>query len=214
MATNLPEKTILVPFFDGITSILQAIRFFLLGLLSFPSEMVTVWLPALSIALFLTFIARPIAVFLLLTPFGGSIEKSLLVSFAGLRGAASIVFAIITALSPIQTENNLFHIAFVAVLFSIALQDSLLPAVANRLKMIDKAGNVFKTFTDYVDETPVNFIQFVVTKEHSWCDKCVSELIFPPGSILVSLRRGEDYLILDGTTILQEGDRLIIHRQL
>lgn len=206
----LPEKTILVPFFDGVTSILQAILFFLLGLLSFPSEMVNVWLPALAIALFLTFIARPVAVFLLLTPFRGSIRKSLLVSFAGLRGAASIVFAIITVLSPISTENDLFHIAFVVVLFSIALQGSLLPLISNKLNMIDKEGNVFKTFTDYVDETPINFIQFAITKNHEWCDKCVSELTLPPGSILVNLQRGETQLVPKGDTRLLDGDLLVM----
>ncbi len=43
--------------------------FFLLGLLSFPSQMPSVILPAVAIALFLTFIARPAAVFAILTPF-------------------------------------------------------------------------------------------------------------------------------------------------
>lgn len=65
-----------------------------------------------------------------MTPFGGSVSRRLLVSFSGLRGAASIVFAIVAVQSPAAMENDLFHIAFVVVLFSIALQGSLLPAVA------------------------------------------------------------------------------------
>ena len=157
-----------------------------------------IYLPALS------------AVFLPADSFSRSIRKSLLVSFAGLRGAASIVFAIITVLSPISTENDLFHIAFVVVLFSIALQGSLLPLISNKLNMIDKEGNVFKTFTDYVDETPINFIQFAITKNHEWCDKCVSELTLPPGSILVNLQRGETQLVPKGDTRLLDGDLLVM----
>lgn len=61
--------------------------FFLLGLLAFPSRLPQVVLPALLIAVFLTFVARPVAVALVLTPFKGKISQQLLVSWAGLRGA-------------------------------------------------------------------------------------------------------------------------------
>ncbi|MFR1994867.1 hypothetical protein [Ruminococcus sp.] len=56
-------------FFDGITSLMQLMVFFLLGLLCTPSRMLSVALPALLIAVFLTFLARPVVVALLLTPF-------------------------------------------------------------------------------------------------------------------------------------------------
>ena len=166
--SELPERKTIVPFFDGVTSILDSALFFLLGLLSFPSQMVDVILPALAIAFFLTFIARPVATFVFMAPFGGSLARRVLVSFAGLRGAASVVFAIIAVISPVTMENDLFHIVFVVVLFSIAFQGSLLPLVAKKLNMIDERGNVLKTFTDYVDETPVNFIQFRIEPGHAW----------------------------------------------
>lgn len=208
--SRLPERTILVPFFDGVTGNMQAMLFFLLGLLSFPAQMVKVLLPAMGIALFLVFIARPATVFFLMAFFGGSRKQRALVSFSGLRGAASIVFAIQTVLSPIQMENDIFHIVFVVVLFSIAIQGSLLPAVAKKLNMIDEEGDVLKTFTDYVDETPVHFIQFEVEKKHPWCGKAVSELVLPPGSILVHLWRGDVKMVPRGDTFLQEGDILVL----
>lgn len=62
------NKASLVHFFDGMTSLMQMLIFFLLGLLSFPSKLPQIAVPALMIALFLTFIARPLAVGLTLTP--------------------------------------------------------------------------------------------------------------------------------------------------
>ena len=143
-------------------------------------------------------------------PFGGSVARRLLVSFSGLRGAASIVFAILAVESPVVMENDLFHIAFVVVLFSIALQGSLLPAVARKLGMIDEEGNVLRTFTDYVDETPVNFVQLEIEAGHSWCGRKISELELPPGTLLVSLRRGKTQMVPKGDTCLQAGDLLVM----
>ena len=207
---RLRSTATLVSFFDGVTGIMQMVLFFLLGLLAFPSQMPAVVLPAVGIMLFLTFAARPAAVFLLLAPFRGSRRQKLLVSFAGLRGAASIVFAVMTVISPVSTDHDLFHIVFLIVLFSFSLQGSLLPLAARRLGMIDEGGNVLKTFTDYVDETPVQFIQFTVPDGHAWCGRAVRDLILPPGSLLISLQRGQEQIVPNGDTQLAAGDRLIL----
>lgn len=65
---KIPHKAALVHFFDGLTGLAQILIFFLLGLLSFPRQLPAVFLPALAIMVFLTFVARPAAVFLLLAP--------------------------------------------------------------------------------------------------------------------------------------------------
>ena len=52
---NIRNKRTLVPFFDGVTNIMQMCIFFLLGLLSFPSRLPQVFIPSIAIALFLTF---------------------------------------------------------------------------------------------------------------------------------------------------------------
>ena len=87
------------------------------------------------------------------------ISQYLVVSWAGLRGAASIVFAIMAMVGGVTMEQDIFHIAFCVVLFSITLQGSLLPFVASKTNMIDKTGSVLKTFNDYSDETEINFIR-------------------------------------------------------
>ena len=63
---------------------------------------------------FLTLAARPAAVALVLAPFGSSVRQQLVVSWAGLRGAASIVFAITAAVSPAYGDDRLFHICLLS----------------------------------------------------------------------------------------------------
>ena len=125
--SNINNKITLVHFFDGITGLAQILIFFLLGLLAFPHLLPGVFLPALFIAVFMTFVARPVSVFLLLLPFRPTLRQCMLVSWAGLRGAASIVFAIMVTASGVQLPHDLFHIVFFISLLSVAIQGSLLP---------------------------------------------------------------------------------------
>ena len=108
--SKIKNKNILIPFFDGVTSLAQILIFFLLGLLSFPHRMPQIILPALAIVVILTLVARPIAVFAIMLPFKSSIKQCLLVSWAGLRGAASSVFAIMVISSGANISYDLFHI--------------------------------------------------------------------------------------------------------
>ena len=54
---------------------------------------------------------------LVLTPFRSKIKQQLLVSWSGLRGAASIVFSIM-AYTATNDDLDTFHIIFMIVLFS------------------------------------------------------------------------------------------------
>lgn len=207
---QIRNKRALVHFFDGVTGLMQMLLFFLLGLLSFPSEFGKTALPAMCIALFLTFIARPVAVFLILSPFKCSLKQQLLVSWSGLRGAASIVFAIMTVVSPAHIGNDVFHTVFIIVLFSILIQGTLLPYVAKKLDMTDDSGDVMKTFTDYSYELPVSFIQLKIPEGHHWTEKTIKDLALPLNLMLALIIRGEEKIIPNGTTELKSEDKIIL----
>lgn len=205
----IPNKKGLVYFFDGATNLIQMIIFFLLGLLSSPSKLPEIALPALLIALFLTFVARPLTVSALLLPFRSKFTQQMLISFAGLRGASSIVFAIVATMSA-TTNSDIFHIVFFVVLFSISLQGTLLPFVSKKLKMIDESGDVMKTFNDYSDEVDVRFVQFVIPEEHKWCERKLCETTLPPGTLAVLIIRDGKKIVPRGTTVLKAGDKVIL----
>lgn len=207
---KLKNKKSLVHFFDGLTGLMQMLVFFLLGLLSFPSLLPKVAIPGLAIAVFLTFIARPFTIFILLTPFKCPVRQQMLVSLAGLRGAASIVFAITTITRLETVHYDIFHTVFFIVLFSILLQGMLLPVMARKLDMIDESEDVLKTFTDYTDEVPVQFIQFTVKEGHPWEGKKVSEIVLPPETLLVHMQKGNRMITPDGNTVLEPGSILIL----
>lgn len=127
-----------------------------------------------------------------------------------MRGAASIVFAILAVINPAVIDNDIFHIVFFIVLFSILIQGTLIPTVAKKLDMIDEDGDVMKTFTDYADEVPVQFMKFTLPEGHKWVGRTVSNITLPPDSIFVMLMRGEERIVPDGQTVLCSGDTLVL----
>ena len=208
--TPLHHKKSLVHFFDGITGLMQMLIFFLLGLLAYPSQLPKILPIALAIAVFLTFVARPVSVFAILMPFRCPVKQQLLVSWAGLRGAASIVFAIMATVSPAYTKNDLFHIVIFIVLFSISIQGTLLGLVAKKLDMIDENGNVMKTFSDYSDEMPVEFVKISIKAGHLWENRKIKDLASLPDLLLVLILRGEERIIPNGNTVVLAGDKIVL----
>lgn len=208
--TPLHHKKSLVHFFDGITGLMQMLIFFLLGLLAYPSQLPKILPIALAIAVFLTFVARPVSVFAILMPFRCPVKQQLLVSWAGLRGAASIVFAIMATVSSAYTKNDLFHIVIFIVLFSISIQGTLLGLMAKKLDMIDENGNVMKTFSDYSDEMPVEFVKISIKAGHPWENRKIKDLTSLPDLLLVLILRGEERIIPNGNTVVLAGDKIVL----
>ncbi|MBQ4158946.1 MAG: potassium/proton antiporter [Clostridia bacterium] len=207
---SIPRKKTLVHFFDGVTGLMQISLFFLLGLLSFPSQLPEIALTGLAIALFITFIARPLAVYVLTKPFRFPFRQQLLISWAGLRGAASIVFAIMAVVSPAVTPPKLFNIVFFIVLFSILIQGSLLPFISRKLKMIDNDEDVMKTFSDYSDEIPVHFLNLIIDENHPWAHQALKNIQMLPQVRVAILIRDEKQMIPRGSTVVHPGDVAII----
>lgn len=209
--TKIPDKKAQVHFFDGITSLVQVGIFFTLGLLAFPSKLPEVLIPSALLALFLTFVARPIAVNVILAPFKSKYNQMAIVSWAGLRGAASIVFAIIATVNGQKfLSNDIFHITFCVVLLSILFQGTLLPFISKKLDMIDKNSNVLKTFNDYSEENEIQFIRLEIKNGSYWINNRVKNISLPPETLLILIQRGENSIVPRGNTKIKENDKVIL----
>lgn len=208
--SRIRNKNILIPFFDGVTGLAQILIFFLLGLLAFPHRMPDIMVPALLIALFLTFVARPIAVFGILLPFRCSIRQCLLVSWAGLRGAASIVFAIMVIAGGGDISLDLFHIVFMVALLSVAFQGTLIPKVAEKLDMVDNSADVSKTFNDYQEESAMTLMRMYIPKGHNWENHKICEVSIPTGALALMIKRDGDTMIPNGDTRILAEDSVIL----
>ena len=207
---QLPQKKYLVHFFDVLTHVSQVLIFFLLGLLVTPAQLPSVILPALALMLCLTLAARPLVTLLLLAPFRAKVEQMALVAWSGLRGAASIVFAIAVVLSGVETTYNLFNLVFCMVLLSIAIQGTLLPAVAQKLSMIDPTADVLRTFNDYQEDSDIHFIKLHVDAGHPWCGQSLSQLRLPGDLLVAMIVRGDGVEVPTGDTVLEPGDLLVL----
>ena len=104
--------------------------FFLLGLVAFPSKIPSVMVKGISISLFMIFVARPVAIFSILYWFKVHIKEKIFISWVGIRGAASIVFAIFAETYGVSINNDIFHIIFFIALFSVAVQGTAIPKLA------------------------------------------------------------------------------------
>lgn len=207
---RIPNKVPLVHFFDGITGLAQIVIFFLLGLLSFPHRIGQVLLPTLEIAGFLMLVARPLAVFALMGPAGCRFRQCLLISWAGLRGAASIVFAITAMASGAVLESDLFHIVFMISILSVLIQGTLLPRISRGLQMVDDDTDINKTFTDYQEESAMTLMRMQIPRGHNWENQKVSQVGMPTGSLALMIKRGEETIIPRGDTVIQAGDSMIL----
>ncbi|MCL4801287.1 MAG: potassium/proton antiporter [Burkholderiales bacterium] len=118
---------------DGMAWLAQSGMFLLLGLLATPSELVHLVVPALGVAAFLMFVARPVAVWACLAPFRFEARETWYVSWVGLRGAVPIVLAMFPLFAGVPEAKRVFDVAFVVVLASLLAQGTTVGAVARAL---------------------------------------------------------------------------------
>lgn len=209
--SNIPNKPSVMNFFDGMTKLAQIGIFFTLGLLATPQKVVQILFTGGVIFLFLTFIARPLVVWALLRPFKSSRGQIILTAWAGLRGVASIVFAIIAMNSGIKLEYDLFDLVFLISVLSLALQGSLLPFMANKTRMLDKYFDIRKTFNDYHEECAIKFLRVRVPSKHEWIGKKIRDITFPQNALVLIIKRnGMRILPKNSTEILKDDSITLI----
>ena len=210
--SEFPGKRNLVGFFDGLTGLMQVLIFFMLGLLARPAMMHKVILPAIGIFLFMLLVARPLSVGAILTPFRKfGLKQQLLVSFVGLRGAASIVFAIFATVGNDALQNDILNVVFCLVLLSISLQGFFLPRVARRLGQIDDESDVMKTFNDFSEETDLHFSKLVIGADNPWKDRAIKDIGLPKNILFCMLLQPDGTSVVPkGGTVLHEGDSVIM----
>lgn len=210
---DFKEKKPIVNFFDGINELMQVLTFFLIGALVDPKELPNDIVPALMVFAFLLIAVRPAAIFSILTPFRKySFRQMAFISFVGLRGASAIVFAImcVSGVGNNPVSRHLFNIVFILVLISIALQGSLLPLMAKWLNMIDRHNNVLKTFTDYSEDSSMQFSLIEIPEDSTMANRKVKDLHLPKDVLIALILRGKEEIIARGDTIILPGDKAII----
>ena len=199
-------------FMDGLSWLFQIIMFLCLGLLVNPHEMLEVALVALLIGIFMIFIGRPLSVFLCLLPFRHMTARSrLFVSWVGLRGAVPIIFATYPVVAGIEGANMIFNIVFFITIVSLIIQGTTISAMANKLglsKPMEKTGNEFGV--ELPEEINTNLNDMVISPEDIANGDTLKDMSLPKGTLVMIVKRGDEYLIPNGTMRMQVGDRLLL----
>ncbi|MCO5161873.1 MAG: potassium/proton antiporter [Mesorhizobium sp.] len=123
-------------FQDGISWLAQIIMFLVLGLFATPSQFLSILPVAVALSLILVFIARPVAVSICLLPFRFARAETAFISWVGLRGAVSILLALVPIIGGIENGRTIFNIVFILVLVSLLVQGWTISPVARRLGLV------------------------------------------------------------------------------
>ena len=198
-------------FTDTVTWLMQMGMFLSLGLLVNPKEMISVAPVALLIGIFLTFVGRPLAVFISLLPFRKlSFKAKTFISWVGLKGATPIIFAIFTVVADIPGSEQIFNIVFFITMVSMLIQGMSIPAVARNLNLALPQEKAPETFGIEIPEEAGKLIDHILTESDLSDGDTLKEVTLPEGARVVMIKREGELIVPDGSVKLKAGDKLLM----
>ena len=211
----LPNHRGIAKFLDGMTWLAQIVVFLMLGLLVNPHEMIDVAPVSLLIGIFMILIGRPLSVFISLAPMRRiSLRSKSFISWVGLRGAVPIIFATYPVVSGIEGAGHIFNIVFFITILSLLIQGTTVITAARRLGLIARDSTDDENFgVELADELPTSLQTLTLTHEHLAKAATLRDMQLPAGSLVMMIRRGNRYIVPNGTRHLQPGDTLLIIKE-
>jgi len=206
---KLVYKRYLSGLFGSISMLMQIVLFIVLGILWVPSTFLSVLLIGLLFAVFLFFVARPLVVFLLMKPFGFKLKSIALVSWAGFRGASSIVFATYLLSAGLPYAEYVFSIVFFVCLLSVIFQGSFLAPLSKRLDLVEPDKKVTKPIEEYV-EVHDELIELSIPFGGFLCNRAIHELDLPDDLCIIMIKRDGKCIAPTAKTVILEEDVLVI----
>ena len=200
-------------FMDGLSWLCQIVMFLCLGLLVNPHEMLGTAAVSLLIALFMIVVGRPLSVFLSLLPFGGKVglKSRWFISWVGLRGAVPIIFATYPVVAKVPGADVIFNIVFFITILSLVIQGTTISWVAKKLDLslpMPKTGNDFGV--ELPDEIDSELSDLTVTQEFLEVGDTLKDISLPQGTVVMIVKRGQEFLIPNGSLKLHVGDKLLL----
>jgi cell volume regulation protein A len=208
----MPYRSSLLHVHNSVAWLAQIFMFLLLGILVYPSQLLEVAPLGLGIGLVVTFIARPLAVFICLAPFRFPLREAAYISWVGLRGAVPVILAMFPVLAHGQGAQHLFDVVFFVVVINSIVPGSTVPRVTRwlglELKHPPPAPAILEINKSQLLAGDV--MTFYIEPSTLACESPIAELPFPAGaSVLMAVRKGE-MLAPRGNTVLKPGDHVYV----
>ena len=206
----LPYRKGLTRVHDFLAWFAQVGMFLMLGLLVFPGAVLEVWWQGVIIALGLMFIARPVSVWLGLLPFGFQPRETVFMGWLGLRGAVPIVLATWPIMMGVEGGQQVFNLVFFIVGLSALVQGWSARWMTDKLGMRSSDPGPPETTLDMVSTRLLTSRakSFPVRVDSPVAGSCLRDIIFPVGSAVMLVTRGDDLIAPRGDTVLLPGDHV------
>jgi cell volume regulation protein A len=209
---KLPHRHATRSFVEGVGWVAQIGLFVMLGLLSDVTRIT--WRDvgvAVAGGLFLTFVVRPLTVFVCTAGTGLGKREKLFLSWGGLRGAVPIILATIPmylGLTPRQS-NPIFDLTFVAVIILTVLNGPTLPWVARKLGLVGEPDELDIEIAP-LEQIEAVMVEVSVTADSKLHGVAVRELRLPPNTTVSLIIRGEQMFAPHGRDLIKAGDQVLI----
>jgi cell volume regulation protein A len=199
-------------FHDGAAWLAQIVMFVMLGLLAFPSQLVQVAQEGLIVAAILIFVARPVAVGLLMPWFNYNARELAFISWVGLRGAVPIVLATYPLLFGVEGASLLFNIVFFAVLVSAVLQGWSMPLLARllRLQVQEPPPAPVSLEITSLRDIEGDIVEYTVFEDSLASQRYIRDLRLPDGAVVAMLVRGREIIPPRGSTRVEPADHVFL----
>jgi len=197
---------------DAAAWLCQIGMFLVLGLLVLPSQLGEVALPALIVAASLVLLARPLAVMTTLLFSRFSIAERAMISWVGLRGAVPIILATFPLVAGVESAPLLFDVVFFAVLISVLIQGTTIPAVARLLGVDETSSAPTSPPLEAVDagQGGARLHTMIIQPDAPAAGRTLVELHLPTGTLIVLVQRHGAYVVPEGRTELLAGDSVMV----
>ena len=199
-------------FHDGIGWLMQVMLFGMLGLLCYPKRLPEVLVPGIAVAVFLMIAARPLAVFLCMAGSKFTTRERLFVSWVGLRGGAPVMLATFPLMANLPDAWKMFNIVFFIVLASVLVQGKTLMPLARLLKLDKPLKASPRVPLEFENTGTLNgdMCEFEVQPCAPYIGKKLSELGLPKGALVLLIRRGREFVVPHGSTVIEAYDGLMV----
>jgi len=211
-STVFPAKQAVAAFHDGLAWIAQLAMFFTLGVLVFPSSLVSVAGKGIALALVTVVVARPVAVALATAFEPLRARERLVLGWAGLRGAVPIVLATFPVIEGVPDAGELFNVVFFAVIVSTLLQGPTFEPLARALGLV--APGAPPPATMPLEAVGAEVVEIPVAAGDAAAGQRLRDLGVPPDARPTVVVRAGEAIPARGATRIEAGDvvRLVARR--
>ncbi|MGH7907149.1 MAG: potassium/proton antiporter [Candidatus Binataceae bacterium] len=209
----MPYRSGVVHFHDSLAWFAQISMFLMLGLLAFPSQLLSVAWLGLGIGLFLAIVARPLVAVLCLLPFRYPVRETLFIGWAGLRGAVPIILATYPVIARIDGAQTIFNVVFFIVLINAIIPGATIKWAVKWLRLESGEPPPPPAAVDIVSTEMLHggeILTFFIGASAAVCGAAIADLSFPAESNILLVIRAHELIPPRGATVLMPGDHVYV----